>query len=67
MVLAAMAKPMQFEAFSLFDAATMVLMPITCPEAFTSGPPELPELIGASVCSMPVSVSLAPVEVCVLA
>ena len=29
-----------------------VLTPITCPSALTSGPPELPGLIDASVCSM---------------
>ena len=36
-------------------AATAVLMPITWPAAFTSGPPELPELIAASVWISPVS------------
>ena len=56
--MAAVAKPMPFAEVWRLDAATMVLIPITCPEAFTKGPPELPELMAASVCSMPFSVSL---------
>jgi hypothetical protein len=63
MVLAAMANPMPFAEFCRLDVATMVLIPITWPEAFTRGPPELPELMAASVCSMPVSVSPVPIDV----
>ena len=49
-----MTKPM-FEAccWSLL-AATAVLIPTTSPAALTSGPPELPELIAASVWMRPV-------------
>lgn len=32
-----------------FASATAVLIPITSPAALTSGPPELPEFIAASV------------------
>ena len=43
--------------------ATAVLIPITWPAALTSGPPELPELIAASVWmrsrSVPCSVSMS--------
>ena len=39
-----MAKPMPFES-----AAIAVLMPMTLPSASSSGPPELPGLIAASV------------------
>jgi hypothetical protein len=35
----------------LWPAVAMAeLMPMTCPSRLTSGPPELPWLIGASVC-----------------
>ena len=37
--------------FCASAAAIAVLMPTTSPSAFTSGPPELPGLIAASVCS----------------
>ena len=40
-----------------------MLMPITCPAILISGPPELPRLIGASVCSRSVKLSvLEPLE-----
>ena len=42
-------------------SATAVFMPITWPEELTSGPPELPELMAASVCRSPVRFSLRPV------
>ena len=50
-----MAKPM-FDALAVpLPAATAVLMPITSPAALTSGPPELPELMAASVWMRPSS------------
>ncbi|MEJ7719675.1 MAG: ABC transporter ATP-binding protein [Ilumatobacteraceae bacterium] len=53
------ANPM-FDAWTLTPlAATAVLMPITRPPASTSGPPELPELMAASVWINPDSVPLA--------
>ena len=44
------AKPMPMLAMRLLRIA--VLMPMTSPRTFRSGPPELPGLIAASVCSM---------------
>ena len=54
-----MAKPM-FWACEVPSAlaATAVFMPMTCPELSTSGPPELPGLMAASVWNMLVSVSV---------
>src|SRR5206468_936004 len=46
-----MAKPMFWAPLSV---ATAVLMPITWPDRLTSGPPELPGLMAASVWIMPV-------------
>ena len=45
-------------------AATAVLMPTTSPAALTSGPPELPELIAASVWIRPVSVPWLGLDAC---
>ncbi len=61
MVLTAMAKPM-FCAGALSPPlwATAVFMPTTWASAFTRGPPELPGLMGASVCSSPVRCSVVP-------
>ena len=57
-----MTKPM-FDAWrSPLLAATAVLMPTTWPAALTSGPPELPELIAASVWIRPSSVALLGVD-----
>ncbi len=45
------AKPMPTLPSPLPPVSICELIPITCPEALSSGPPELPGLIGASVCS----------------
>ena len=45
------AKPMPTLPSPLPPVSICELMPITWPAALSSGPPELPGLIGASVCS----------------
>ncbi len=56
-----MAKPMFCAgAFPVLDEATAVSIPTTCPAESTSGPPEFPELIAASVWIMFRNVSPAP-------
>ena len=58
----AMAKPMLDAATLSLLRATAVLMPMTSPAALTRAPPELPELMAASVwirpSSDPVSVAM---------
>ena len=49
-------------ALPALEDATAVFIPITCPEELTSGPPEFPELIGASVCINPESDSVVVPE-----
>ena len=46
------AKPMPMLPSDLPLLMIIVLMPITSPRTFSSGPPELPGLIAASVCSI---------------
>ena len=59
--MAGMANPMFCAgALPTVDDATAVFMPITWPAESTSAPPELPELMAASVWMMLVSVSVAP-------
>ena len=43
--------------------ATAVFIATTCPEALTSGPPELPGLMGASVWIKPLNLSVVPSSV----
>jgi hypothetical protein len=50
-VLIGIAKPMPTLPSPLPPVSICELMPITSPSTFSSGPPELPGLIGASVCS----------------
>src|SRR6266536_627159 len=57
--LTGIAKPMLSVWLKLLLVAA-VFMPMTWPEALTSGPPESPEPIRASVCRTACSVSLAP-------
>ena len=55
-----MAKLIPFTVVCEVGAATMVLMPITWPPLSIKGPPESPELIGASVWSRLLSLQLVP-------
>ena len=51
-VLIGTAKPMPMLPARCASVKIAVFMPITSPRTFSSGPPELPGLIAASVCSM---------------
>ena len=59
----AMANPMFWVgALPVVLEATAVFMPTTSAWALTSGPPELPGLMAASVCSRPVRFSVSPLS-----
>ena len=54
-----MAKPMPMEPASLLELAVEAideLMPMTCPAALNVGPPELPGLMAASICTALVTI-----------
>ncbi len=58
---AGIAKPMPMEpAVWVLEAVEAIdeLMPITCPAALKVGPPELPGLIAASICTALVTMAL---------
>jgi hypothetical protein len=61
-LLTGIANPVVADCWSKPPLAVLaaVSMPITAPEPLTSGPPESPSWIGASVCSIPVRFSVVP-------